>query len=200
MILPCSLRPGRVSDADTLTEIAMRSKAHWGYDRSFMAACRAELTMTPARILDEVVVVAESDSGEPVGFGSYRRNGGNTVEITNCFVVPEAMGAGVGRRIVSALDASAEAESMAVMLVDSDPQAQVFYERLGFSLIGESPSGSIAGRLLPRLRRDLADGRISRTSHRGRSSAASVASLSCAWSTVRRNQRSDCALQCSGHP
>jgi hypothetical protein len=41
------------------------------------------------------------------------------------------------------------------MEIHSDPEAQGFYERMGARLIGKTPSGSIAGRLLPLLQHDL---------------------------------------------
>ena len=34
------------SDAPALTLLALRSKAVWGYDAAFIAACRDELTLT----------------------------------------------------------------------------------------------------------------------------------------------------------
>ena len=35
-----------MDEADCLTALCMRSKAHWGYDAAFMHACREELRMT----------------------------------------------------------------------------------------------------------------------------------------------------------
>ena len=43
------IRPARSGEAKALSDLALRSKAHWGYDAAFMAACRAELTVTPAQ-------------------------------------------------------------------------------------------------------------------------------------------------------
>jgi hypothetical protein len=36
--------------------------------------------------------------------------------------------------------------------VDADPNAEAIYARFGFVTIGRSPSGSIPGRWLPRMR------------------------------------------------
>ena len=33
-----------ISELEAMTELAMRSKAHWGYDDAFMQACRPVLT------------------------------------------------------------------------------------------------------------------------------------------------------------
>jgi hypothetical protein len=43
------IRKARPDEAGELTELALRSKAHWGYDEAFMASCREELTVRKAR-------------------------------------------------------------------------------------------------------------------------------------------------------
>ena len=54
-----SIRPARPGEADALTALAMRSKAHWGYDAEFMARARSVLTVTPDMIGDGRAVVLE---------------------------------------------------------------------------------------------------------------------------------------------
>ena len=54
-----TVRPARADEAGTLTELAMRAKASWGYDAAFMAACREELTLTPQKMAAWQVWVAE---------------------------------------------------------------------------------------------------------------------------------------------
>jgi hypothetical protein len=61
------LRPGHREEAGLLSDLALRSKGHWGYDQAFLDACRAELTLTPEDILAQRVTVAERD-GQVVGF------------------------------------------------------------------------------------------------------------------------------------
>jgi len=89
------IRAATRDDAAALSGLAMRSKAHWGYDAAFMALCRAELTMTPERIADEEVIVAESGEGAILGFGSYVCESDTSAEILNCFVEPATIGRGV---------------------------------------------------------------------------------------------------------
>ncbi|HEY6741630.1 MAG TPA: hypothetical protein VI110_04665, partial [Lapillicoccus sp.] len=38
---------GRADEAGTLSDLALRSKAHWGYGAAFLEACRDELTLRP---------------------------------------------------------------------------------------------------------------------------------------------------------
>jgi ribosomal protein S18 acetylase RimI-like enzyme len=149
------IRSAVPDDADALSELAMRSKAHWGYDARFMELCRAELTMTAARMSEEEIVVAGGAERGLAGFASFMRGPDGTVEVMNCFVEPALIGTGIGHALMTELIARARTMGIAVMMVDSDPQAEGFYRRHGFRRVGEAPSGSIPGRSLPRLRLDL---------------------------------------------
>ena len=149
------IRSAVPDDADGLTELAMRSKAHWGYDARFMELCRAELTMSAARMAEEEIVVAGGADGGLAGFASFGRQPDGTAEVMNCFVEPALIGTGIGHALMTELIARAGAEGIAVMMVDSDPHAEGFYRRHGFRRVGEAPSGSIPGRVLPRLRLDM---------------------------------------------
>jgi hypothetical protein len=57
-----SIRAARPDEAAFLTQLCLRSKASWGYDEEFMAACRFEMTMTPDMVAASCVVVAEVDA------------------------------------------------------------------------------------------------------------------------------------------
>jgi len=45
------VRPARPDEASTLSELAVRSKAWWGYDVAFLDRCRRELETIPGRLL-----------------------------------------------------------------------------------------------------------------------------------------------------
>ena len=61
------IRDATVADLAPLSALARRSKAHWGYDDPFMAACADELTVTPD-MLDNQTVRLFEDSGTRRGF------------------------------------------------------------------------------------------------------------------------------------
>lgn len=149
------LRPARQEDARMLTELAMRSKAHWGYDAAFMKACEAELTITPERIVQEEVTVAVSgDAG--IGMVSLAKTQTpGLLELEDMFVEPAAIGSGIGACLMDHAKERARESGATRVEVDADPNAQGFYERCGYRLIGTSPSASIEGRKLPRLAIDL---------------------------------------------
>ena len=144
------LRRARPAEAGELTELAMRSKAHWGYDDAFMAMCRAELTIAEERIAEATVIVAER-GGRTVGFGGLSVLEGAAGEIWDIFVEPSEIGRGIGHAVMLELIRQARAAGARRLVVDADPHARGFYEKLGFRFSRDVPSGSIPGRTLPQL-------------------------------------------------
>jgi ribosomal protein S18 acetylase RimI-like enzyme len=144
-----AIRPARADEADLLTEVALRSKAHWGYDQEFLDACRAELTFRPEDVLTRRIVVAQSSSGI-VGF--YSVDGvPPSGELGNLWLIPERIGTGLGRRLWQHAVASAREAGYTSLLIEADPNAVGFYEAMGAEQVGEAPSGSVPGRTLPLL-------------------------------------------------
>ena len=148
-----ALRPATGADAAALTALALRSKALWGYDDAFMAACRAELTITPAQIAARPTWVIEEE-GAILGFCQLRI-AGRTAEAAQIFIAPGSVRGGLGRRLWAQLEAQARAAGCTQLEVDFDPHAEGFYRAMGMVRCGEAPSGSIAGRRLPHLRKPL---------------------------------------------
>lgn len=161
------IRRARADDAGRLSELALRSKAHWGYDAEFLEACRAELTVNAEQCVAGDVYVAEADDGELAGFsrvvsdasGSGRASDAGTGAgadaegvLEALFVDPAFIGQGVGGRLLRHALARAAAMGLTSLVLDADPFAVPFYEHCGASIIGTAPSGSIAGRELPRMR------------------------------------------------
>lgn len=144
-----NVRPARRSEAAALTELALASKAHWGYDEAFLAACRDELTMHPADIDRRRTTVAEED-GRVLGFTTLD---GAPPEgaLGMMFVAPDALGRGIGRLLFEHTVTEARRLGFARFTIDADPNAEPFYLAMGAVRIGATPSGSILGRELPLL-------------------------------------------------
>ncbi|WP_241147910.1 GNAT family N-acetyltransferase [Minwuia thermotolerans] len=136
-----------------LTELALRSKAHWGYDAAFMDACRDELTVTPDQIVERTMLVAE-EGGRLVAMAGLEPDA-DVLGLWNMFVTPECIGTGLGGVLFRAIADKAREAGARCLYIDSDPNARPFYEHMGARLVSESPSDSIPGRTLPRLRLDL---------------------------------------------
>jgi N-acetylglutamate synthase-like GNAT family acetyltransferase len=143
------IRPASKDEVGMLSELALRSKGHWGYDAAFLEACRAELTITPARIDRETVWVAV-EAGEVVGFCSLLVEGENA-ELTDLFVDPVRIGSGVGQALWDRSVATSREKGATRIRIESDPHAEQWYLKRGAVRVGEAPSGSIPGRVLPLL-------------------------------------------------
>jgi GNAT superfamily N-acetyltransferase len=143
------VRAARVEAAAALTELALRAKASWGYDAEFMAACRAELTLTPEKMAAWQVWVAELD-GRLAGMIALRLQGAEA-ELEDFFVEPDLQGHGVGAALMATFLAACREAGVKRAMVDADPNAEPIYARFGFVTVGRSPSGSIPGRWLPRM-------------------------------------------------
>lgn len=151
------LRPADPGEAAALSALALRSKAVWGYDAAFLEACRAELTLDAGTIAAGGVTVAERN-GRTVGLSRLAAGpgpGGATAEVLLLFVEPDLLRGGVGRALFEVMEREARRLGAARIMASVDPGAEGFYRRMGMSRVGTEPSGSIPGRVLPRLEKSL---------------------------------------------
>jgi GrpB-like predicted nucleotidyltransferase (UPF0157 family)/GNAT superfamily N-acetyltransferase len=138
-----------------LSDLALRSKARWGYDAAFLAACRAELTVEPGDVHRLRVTVAE-ESPEVVGF--YALGGGAPEgELSFFFVEPARIGTGVGRMLWEDCVAMATRIGLSRIRIESDPFAEGFYTAMGAARVGDVQSQSIPDRRLPLLSFDMGE-------------------------------------------
>ena len=148
-----ALRSANSEEADVLSGLAFRSKAHWGYDEQFLDACRADLTLSPDQIGTRRTVVAET-AGQIVGF--YTLDGEPPEgEIGNLWVEPTHIRHGIGRLLWHRAVAAGRGLGFRSLFIDADPNAEGFYLTMGAIRVGDIPSTAIPGRLLPRLRVSL---------------------------------------------
>jgi GNAT superfamily N-acetyltransferase len=140
------IRAAVPQEADLLTELALRSKAVWGYSESFMARCRPLLTVTAQYIetMPTFVAVAE----DVCGFYSLKARAGE-VELDLLFVEPAMIRRGVGAQLLAHAREQARALGYARLIIESDPGAEPFYLRAGARRIGTIESSVEEGRLLP---------------------------------------------------
>ncbi|WJG10053.1 GNAT family N-acetyltransferase [Aliiglaciecola sp. LCG003] len=146
------IRSAYPSEAQCLTELAFRSKALWGYTSDFMDTCRDELSHTPAQIEDkESVYNVVEIGGKLAGFYKLEQFQQPKILLEALFVEPCYIGQGIGRALFEHAKHSASRLGGLALEVQSDPNAQEFYQHVGMTVIGQQQSASIAGRFLPTL-------------------------------------------------
>ncbi|MEW2621304.1 GNAT family N-acetyltransferase [Streptomyces sp. NPDC048106] len=143
------IRPARATEAGLLTDLAVRSKAHWGYDAEFLDACRDELTVAANEVARRRATVADRD-GRILGFTTLEGEPPTGV-LGMMFVDPQAIGQGIGRLLFERTIAAGRDLGYTQLTIDADPNAEPFYRAMGAVRIGTVPSGSIAGRVLPQM-------------------------------------------------
>lgn len=142
------LRRATAADAGSLSALALRSKAHWGYSDQMLAAFRAELTVTPDHVSRCATVIIECD-GRIAGFYSLEAVDAQSVELAHLFVEPAHIGCGLGRALIEHALVQARRAGHRLLVIEGDPNAGQFYLAAGARRVGSRESASIAGRMLP---------------------------------------------------
>jgi GNAT superfamily N-acetyltransferase len=149
-----AIRRARPAEAGELSALALRSKAHWGYDPDFLAACQDDLTLSADDIASSPVYVFDGVDA-PSGFYRLLHQDDGVAVLDDLFVEPAAMGQGVGRRLWRHAVSTAKKLGCSEMVWQSDPQAEGFYLAMGAQRAGESASTVMPERMLPLMRFQL---------------------------------------------
>ena len=73
-------------------------------------------------------------------------------ELGNLWARPSEIGTGLGRLLWQDAMATAAAAGFEYLDIDAEPNAEGFYRKMGAERVGQTPSGSIPGRMLPQMR------------------------------------------------
>ena len=123
------IRPAEPVEAEALTALAISSKAVWGYDENFMAACRAELTVTPDLLEADHAFVAHVD-GHRAGFYTLEHLDDEEVELGFLSVEPGMQRLGIGRQLVDHAGSTASDLGYLRLVIVGDPHAEDFYRAM----------------------------------------------------------------------
>ncbi|MDJ0568095.1 MAG: GNAT family N-acetyltransferase [Pleurocapsa sp. MO_192.B19] len=143
-----NIRKGQPSESELLSDLALRSKAYWGYSQEFIDACRKELTYSPEDIQSNHIFVAEIDNSI-VGFYALAILSPIEIELEALFIEPVYIGQGYGRKLIDHAKTISHQLGRQVIIIQGDPNAASFYLAVGGKLIGETESTSIPDRYLP---------------------------------------------------
>ncbi|GAA0354683.1 hypothetical protein GCM10009092_18710 [Bowmanella denitrificans] len=146
------LRAAKVEEAQSLSVLALRSKAYWAYSADFMAAVADELTLSCQQLLSEQWACQVAEGKDIVlGYALIDKTHAGQWQLDALFVEPQAIGQGVGRALMDWVKQHMAEHNITSLIIQSDPHAEMFYLAMGAKRIGELPSASIAGRMLPLL-------------------------------------------------
>jgi GNAT superfamily N-acetyltransferase len=156
------IRRARQEETSLLSDLALRSKAHWGYSEEFMELCRDELCISASYLEQHASFVLEADR-QVVGFATLEHLTASRVELGHLFVDPASIGFGFGRTLVAHVIEEARQRGYRIMEIQADPHAEAFYTATGARRIGVKESASVPGRELPLMEIDLTSAELLRT-------------------------------------
>jgi GNAT superfamily N-acetyltransferase len=140
------------SDAALLSTLAFASKSHWLYSAAQLQRWTQALQVAPSDIVRWPTVTARL--GETVvGFYQLRTGFGESSRLEHFWLLPEFMGKGFGRRMFADVVERARALKLASFIIESDPNAEMFYLACGARRVGEvpAPMEGAESRVLPLL-------------------------------------------------
>jgi GNAT superfamily N-acetyltransferase len=149
---PAFIREAAPEEAEALSALAFRSKAHWGYSAEFMERARKDLEIDRAYIAAHPTFVMDSGRGEAVGMAALVDQGADW-RLDALWVDPPHIGRGHGGRLFRHAEAYARSEGARSLVIHSDPNALGFHLAMGAQLEGEIESRIEPGRMLPVLRK-----------------------------------------------
>jgi GNAT superfamily N-acetyltransferase len=123
-------------DAGVLTEIANAAKRHWGYPESWIERWRETLTIRAEFIAANTAWCATEDSCA-VGFYVLTTES-DGLHLDHLWIVPSAMGRGIGRALFEHAIEQAKGLGARTLEIESDPNAEGFYARMGARRVGET--------------------------------------------------------------
>ena len=130
-----------------LSELTARSKSHWNYSSDQIEKWKDDLTIS-SEYIDKNEVYKLKEGDQLIGYYSFQSADYKKVKLDNIFVNPKFIGRGYGEVLMNHFFKLVKNKGFEYIYLDSDPNAEKFYQNLGFKVIGQLES-SIKNRFLP---------------------------------------------------
>ena len=121
-----------------MSTVAQEAKAFWNYPEEWLKLWKKQLTFTTddlnthwnygAYIQDELVAFVMFSQNETLA------------DIDNLWVLPEFMALGIGKTLMTNALAEAKSREIEIIRIESDPNAESFYQKFGAVRIGFTDS------------------------------------------------------------
>lgn len=144
-----TVRKAKPEYAKILSALAIRSKASWGYEKSWLEACKPELVISESQLENWAGYVVEIDN-EIAGF--WCREIKEDLSDGRLFVEPKFIKHGCGRMLWKALRNDLMKSGLKYITLLADPNAAPFYIKLGGKELRKEDSQIFPGRKLPVIR------------------------------------------------
>ena len=141
------IKKASVNDNEILTKITKKSKAYWGYSEEQISLWDNNLTISKEYIESNSVFTLVNDD-KVVGYYSYIIKEEKNVILDNLFILPEYIGKGFGKYLMNDFLTRMKNEKFKKITLDSEPNAENFYLKIGFKKVGEFET-SIKNRFMP---------------------------------------------------
>jgi len=140
------IQPAQPNDHEALTQLTIASKGHWGYSEKQLNDWHDQLSITSSYIETNSVYKLMKDR-QIIGYYSYFHKANDIVKLDNLFVSPQHIGHGYGKKLMADFLTKLES-TIRKVIVDSDPNAEGFYAKVGFIKTGHIET-STPNRYLP---------------------------------------------------
>lgn len=134
-----TFRKARLEERATLEALQRRASLSNDAYREDLLAHPEAIDLPAAHIEGGGTIVAERD-GEVAGFAVLLLSPDEAAELDGLFVEPSAMKGGIGSGLVAEAASLARRRGAPRLTVVAAPQAQEFYRRCGFAIVGEVPT------------------------------------------------------------
>ena len=135
------------TDAEKITELTIRSKDYWNYGAKQIEEWSDELTIT-SKYIDENHVYKLITTNELVGFYAFQLINQKVIKLDFLFIEPMFIGKGYGKVLLTDFLQRIKKTEYEKIILEADPNAEKFYERNGFKVVGKLKS-SMKDRFLP---------------------------------------------------
>lgn len=142
-----TIEKANITDNEILTSITKKSKAYWGYSDEQIQKWDKNLTISQDYIRENNVFKLV-DNDLIIGYYSYVFKDEKVIELDNLFILPEHIGIGFGKYLLLDFLNRMKEEKIERIILDSEPNAESFYAKMGFVKIGEFET-SIKNRFMP---------------------------------------------------
>ena len=142
-----------ISDAEKLTDLAIKSKSYWGYSEELLQSWKLDLTVS-CSMIKNMYAYKYILNKEIVGFYILNKPFNNNIEIEFLFVLPNFIGKGIGSKLLNHAITFAKDLQCNTMSLLADPNAVPFYASKQF-VVQSLKESAVPNRFLPYMTKDL---------------------------------------------